>query len=58
LVNKISLYYDARSKKHKKMIVVFWDMATLSWIDTDVSNEAAYPSTDCYIPKAAVFVIT
>jgi hypothetical protein len=40
------------------MIVVFWDMATVSWVDTDVSEEAAYLTTDCSIPKVAVFVIT
>jgi hypothetical protein len=39
------------------MIVVFWDMATVSWVDTNVSEEAAYPLTDCYIPKAAVLAI-
>jgi hypothetical protein len=33
------------------MIVVFWDMATVS---ADVSEEAVYPIADCYIPKAAV----
>jgi len=33
-------------------------MATVSWVYTDVLEEAAYPTTDCYIPKAAVFVIT
>jgi len=40
------------------MIIIFWDMATVSWVDTDVSQETAYPTTGCYIPKAAVFVIT
>jgi hypothetical protein len=38
------------------MIVVFWDMTTVSWVSADVSEEAAYPIVDCYIPKAAVVV--
>lgn len=43
---------------NNNMIVMFWDMATVSWVGTDVSEEAAYPTADCYIPKAAVFIIT
>jgi hypothetical protein len=45
-------------RKLYNVIVVFWNMATVSCVDTDVSEEAAYPISDCYISKAAVFVIT
>ena len=51
------LLHVRKLKKKKKHDFVFWNIATVSWVHTDVSEEAAHITTHCYIPKTAAFII-